>query len=355
MKERPDFVALLDALYASADDPAAWTPFLSSLCALTGTDNAALLIHDLRTGRPAVYWCHFHPAEAERYIAKYAALNPWMPTPEAKAPPGMVLRGEMFVSLEEVRETEFYREWGRKNDVVHSVALNLGIAEGRFTYLALNSGEKTGPITERAVRLLERLGPHVQRVVRIQTRMAEAATFAEALERTAGAVFFVSARGRLLGVTPSAQELLGRGTVVQVDGAGRLVGGDRRSSGRLSEALAKVGQGQNYATSVLPEGHLAVISRLGGPRRVITVIDPRKSSGGVELAGAAFGLTPAEIRLVGALMEAGTLSDAARALGISRETAKTQLRAVFARTGTVRQADVVRIVCSVGLLSHFRA
>lgn len=55
-----------------------------------------------------------------------------------------------------------------------------------------------------------------------------------------------------------------------------------------------------------------------------------------------FGLTPAETRL--ALLIAGghSLIESAQALGISHNTAKTQLRGIFAKTQTNRQADLLR-------------
>ena len=57
-----------------------------------------------------------------------------------------------------------------------------------------------------------------------------------------------------------------------------------------------------------------------------------------------FHLTPAEARLASALASGMDLREASRMLDIGRETARTQLRAVFAKTGTTRQADLVRTV-----------
>ena len=54
---------------------------------------------------------------------------------------------------------------------------------------------------------------------------------------------------------------------------------------------------------------------------------------------AAFGLTAAEARLAARLASGDGINAAAIALGISRETARTQLRAVFAKTNTHRQAE----------------
>jgi DNA-binding CsgD family transcriptional regulator len=63
---------------------------------------------------------------------------------------------------------------------------------------------------------------------------------------------------------------------------------------------------------------------------------------------AAFGLTAAEAKLAGALASALGINAAAAALGVSRETARSQLKAVFAKTNTRRQAELA------GLLARLR-
>jgi FixJ family two-component response regulator len=52
-----------------------------------------------------------------------------------------------------------------------------------------------------------------------------------------------------------------------------------------------------------------------------------------------------------AVIEIGGLPKVARTLGISETTVKTHLHRVFAKTGTDRQADLVRLVA--GFVSPF--
>ena len=55
-------------------------------------------------------------------------------------------------------------------------------------------------------------------------------------------------------------------------------------------------------------------------------------------------LTPGEARVLGAIVEAGGVPEAARALGVSETTVKTHLCHVFDKTGTKRQAELVKLV-----------
>jgi DNA-binding CsgD family transcriptional regulator len=66
---------------------------------------------------------------------------------------------------------------------------------------------------------------------------------------------------------------------------------------------------------------------------------------------AGFGLTAAEARLAARLASGDGINAAAIALGISHETVRTQLSAVFAKTNTHRQAELAALVTRLGLSS----
>ncbi|HEX6841154.1 MAG TPA: helix-turn-helix transcriptional regulator [Stellaceae bacterium] len=53
-------------------------------------------------------------------------------------------------------------------------------------------------------------------------------------------------------------------------------------------------------------------------------------------------LTPAEARLVSALLDGARLQDYTERTGVSINTVKTQLKSVFEKTGQMRQSDLIR-------------
>jgi DNA-binding CsgD family transcriptional regulator len=57
-----------------------------------------------------------------------------------------------------------------------------------------------------------------------------------------------------------------------------------------------------------------------------------------------FGLTSAEAKLASLIAEGISVEKAAEALEISRETARNQLKAVFAKTATHRQSELVALL-----------
>jgi DNA-binding CsgD family transcriptional regulator len=68
---------------------------------------------------------------------------------------------------------------------------------------------------------------------------------------------------------------------------------------------------------------------------------PRPSS---SLLSKAFGLTSAEAKLASFIADGTSLEDAARELAISRETARSHLKVVFAKTDTHRQSELVALL-----------
>lgn len=57
-----------------------------------------------------------------------------------------------------------------------------------------------------------------------------------------------------------------------------------------------------------------------------------------------YGLTPAESTLTLKLLDGLTVDEAAEELSISRNTARCQLRATFAKTGVTRQTELLRLL-----------
>jgi DNA-binding CsgD family transcriptional regulator len=70
---------------------------------------------------------------------------------------------------------------------------------------------------------------------------------------------------------------------------------------------------------------------------------PPDAQDGADTVAAAFGLTPAETRLLASLFTGHTLAETAATLGIGGTTAKTHLEHIFLKTGVTRQAELMRL------------
>ena len=73
------------------------------------------------------------------------------------------------------------------------------------------------------------------------------------------------------------------------------------------------------------------------------------------LAGMQLGLSPAEGRLITALVAGQNINEYAEAIGVSKNTVKTQMRQIFNKTGYNRYTDIVRAVAGNPLLKFLDA
>lgn len=84
---------------------------------------------------------------------------------------------------------------------------------------------------------------------------------------------------------------------------------------------------------------------------LLFVIDPANRAGiPVTWIMDAYRLTRAEARVAIAVSTGNTIAETAAQLGLSPNTVKTHLRHVFSKTGTGRQAELARLMASIGLL-----
>jgi DNA-binding CsgD family transcriptional regulator len=65
-----------------------------------------------------------------------------------------------------------------------------------------------------------------------------------------------------------------------------------------------------------------------------------------EVIAKPYKLTPTELRVLFAIVQEGGVPKVSDAMGISASTVKTHLRRLFAKTGTDRQADLVKLVAA---------
>lgn len=120
--------------------------------------------------------------------------------------------------------------------------------------------------------------------------------------------------------------------------------GPRRSS---LLALRSARSSRSLVLSVVPAEHQAT-EHLDAAA-VVYIIDPNLDTlKQLQPVCALFGLSPVETRLVCLLTAGQTLQDAAKAMRIKDQTARSYLKQIFLKTDTRRQPDLVRVMlCSL--------
>ena len=187
-----------------------------------------------------------------------------------------------------------------------------------------------------------------------------------AINQIAAGIFLVRRSGEIAYANTAARTLLDQKNIVrEVDGVLTIL--DRAAEKAFREALTDAASGDG------PEhgpGFTVALSARDASRFVAHVLSlavgQRQEVGSKLDAVAAvflhqadiqtptlfeavaqhFKLSPSELRVYLAIVEVGGVPEVAAVLGVSEETVRTHLKHVFAKTGTNRQADLVRLIAS---------
>lgn len=119
-------------------------------------------------------------------------------------------------------------------------------------------------------------------------------------------------------------------------------------SGGRSVPLSTLWNGYPAAAHVLPLHHKARDFFESDGVIIVLASSANASLPDADLLRLMFDLTPAEARLTRTLLEGVTISDAARRYKVAPATARRQLASVFAKTGSNRQVDLMRLLLGVG-------
>ena len=362
--------ALIGLIYDCTVEPDRWPETMHEVCDDLGCFLGAIYRVDL--DKPRVAFLRQWNAQLDR-LALLEKIGPdlaglYQVTQAVRSQPidePLVL--SRHVSREAWVQTRYYTEWAKPRGVCDSIQTMVLREPGRIGVFAANRHEAVGPVSDREVAISRLLAPHIRRAVTISDlldlKRLEAQALGSTLDRLAAGVVVVGEGSRILHANHSARRMFATGGPVRsvggrlsAPGAGagaelaRVIDLARRdesgigasgigvplvdsSAGPAVAHVLPLARG-DLRTRLLPQATAAVF---------VTGIDHAPPAEIGALA-AAFGLTPAETRVLERLLRGMSLVETAAALGIAGQTAKTHLSRVFAKTGTSRQPDLVALV-----------
>ncbi len=188
-----------------------------------------------------------------------------------------------------------------------------------------------------------------------------AARMAETLDALKVGVVLASADSRILHANRAAQEMMrDRGPLRDCGGVLQAEGGAASAEIRaaIRHAARSVSgiRASGLAVRLTGEGEVPVVARVlplaGGDVEVAAVvavfINPVvDEAASAQAVTAAFGLTPAETRVLGRVLSGSSLAEAAAELGVATSTARTHLDSIFAKTGVSRQSQLLRLAAQI--------
>lgn len=371
MPEDRNLIETIDRIYSAAADPTQWQGTLDAIAGLYPGGHSSLIIHDLaaQSGNCAVYsgWA---PQSIRSYNEYYGARNPRF-SQLTGWPVGVAAISESMLDRATLFKTEFYHDFLRPLDLPDGLGVTLSRDHLRFVRLSVLYPEATAKDQDRNVQLIQRLTPHLQRAIEINRRLALANVRIEAAEgslnRIGHGIFIVNGAGLIVFANTAAEQIVRDDDGIGISRCGQLKATSSEDSARLArlilgaanptdgtldrmEAILSVQRPsarRPYNLLIVPLRPSRFAVQFGEGFVAIFVSDPE---GGrlpsLDLVAQSFGLTGAEMRLLGVLLAGNGLVEAAKVLKVSPHTAKTHLRSLFDKMNCSRQADVIRIVAS---------
>jgi DNA-binding CsgD family transcriptional regulator/PAS domain-containing protein len=362
--------ALIGDIYDAAFDPASWPDVLHQVAGFVGGSGGALFAQDTVSQMGNSYYdVGVDPHYRESYFNTYIKFNP-MNAACAILDIGDVISNSSVVPHTEFLETRFYKEWVQPQGWIDNV---VGAIERSPTSTALVTvfrHQRDGLADEGARQRLRLLVPHLRRAVVIgkviDYQKAETATLADTLDGLAAGAFLVDAAARIVRVNAAGYAMLGAGELFRAIN-GRLVAIEPQAERTLADIVATAASGgaaigikgiavplttnsgQDYVAHVLPLTSGAR-RKAGTSYAAVAAIFVHKAALDVhsplELLARRFRLTPSELQVLLAVVEVGGAPKVAETLGIAENTVKTHLRRLFEKTGTTRQAELVKLVAA---------
>lgn len=358
--------AVIGEIYERCLDPARATEVGRTIEKALDIGSSIHFVTERRTGRMVrlLSASENFDADARRdYAAHYHDRNVWFQR-ALPHPPPLVRRGEELIEERDFLRTEFCADWCSRVDIFHMIGCTYSLPSGLVGGSGLHRTRHQGAFTDEDKRLYAMLMGHFARAVGLSLRLgqdaARDALSPEIVEALKLGVILVQADRRVVQANRVAELILAqRQWLTIVDGRLRTVhhGSLGPFAWRIA-AAAQTGAGVGLdAGTVLrlraPGGHALPV--LIAPFRVAEgvwgslqptaalVFHSPDSASATQAAtiSAVYDLSPAEGRLVALLVPGRSLIESAREAGISINTAKTQLKSVFARTGFSRQSELI--------------
>lgn len=371
MSDSSRLLELVGDVYDAALDAELWPDVLQKSCAFVGGSMANLFSHDsIRNSANRFYSWGDDPHYSRLYMEKYAALNPLFPA-GMFFPTGQIYGQADIIPHAELQQSRFYKEWMKPQGYIDFVGCNLEKSATSVAPLAVIRHERDGYVDDAARNRMGALVPHVRRALLIgkviDLNKVEASALADTLDGLAAGLFLLDAASRLVHANVSGHRMLAneRDDVVLRAVSGRISAIDPTAERALQETFAACGagdagvgergiavplsaaSGELYVAHVLPLTS-AQRRRAGVSHAAVAAMFVRKATvdapSSMEAFSARFNLSAAELRVLLAIVNLGSVAEVAEVLGIGAGTVRSHLHRLFEKTGARRQADLVKLV-----------
>lgn len=365
---------LIDLLYEAVVEPNGWTLFLQGFSDALHGHAAILFTQDYQSAAvPFFAAVRSDPAVGQSYQDHYVSVNIWMRR-EENLRTGRAVTDQLLATDDELRGSEFYNDWLRPQHPFHALG---GVVRRQGSFVSKISVLRPhdhGPYGTEEFALYRGIAEHLGRALDMQERLGhlsvQRAASEETLHHLTVGVLLLDTDRRILFANRAAEAICSGDDGLAI--AGRALRAarpcDDRTLQQLLEESVLTGKGAGFGTggmlyvarrsgrrpyslAVSPIAPSASLILAGEPATVVFITDPEtKAEVTPDALQRLYGLTNAEARLLAKLIDGEKLQDYAERNSVTMNTVRTQLAHIFSKTGTNRQAELVRLCLANPLL-----
>jgi DNA-binding CsgD family transcriptional regulator len=370
---------LLEALYGAAVNPERWEEALQRTVDLVGGCAGTHMDFIDDDGpqyavKGAVGW-DLAGAMADPTFPEWAQIDPWSPA-RFNDPEDVVVQATKHVPAETYLASAFHNEYIGLYGADWRDLLGFGprLRDGARSIFSVYRWSKHDDFTASELELMNQLRPHMLTAFKTESRFGRLLKLTESLEASLeardDAVIVLDRRSRIAFCNRRANRLFeGPDPVLRVRNGvlhlhepeldrrfHKLIAASLSSRAAIEDCLRAGGamawtdsvSEQRYALCVTPNLQVIAPDHQPGlrsdPIAVISISDFRPRADRIAArVQAAFGLTTAERNLLARLLTGATLAGVCEETGVSMNTVRSQLKAIFRKTDTGSQAELIRI------------
>lgn len=356
--------ALLDLIYEAAAVPETWPRVLERLGEIARTRYMALWALDVDRRITFTATDAYRPV-VEGYAAAAGRYdNPRPRRALATGHAGFLSDLEVSTRAELDRDA-IYRDLIFPAGLRYTSGTVIPVPTADILVFDVARGDEHGAFAREELEALDAYRPHLARAAllahRLGLRASSGAT--EALQLVGLPAAALTSTGRVVVANPLFEQLAPRVSAGALD---HVQIASKPANEALKQALGAAAAEAGFASRSIPipaaDGEPALIAHLVPVRHaahdifaraefllVLTaVVAPDAPL--TEMLHGLFDLTPAEARVARALATGLSIEEISVKSAISRETVRTQLKGVMAKTATTRQADLVRLLAGASPL-----
>lgn len=266
---------------------------------------------------------------------------------------------EEVISPDERRRHPLWNEFYKKIGFTHYAVCHISRRGNGHLSLQVSRTPKQGPIEDGQRRVFRELARHWRNAATLSSALKSEGTrlLAGALDGLSLAAVVLDGFGRIVAMTPAAEKILCRGTLLRANSGGIAAAAAQESATLDAAVQGSLGnlwdagiasafpmRGRNGSSAHIRVSPLPRDNDIGFGAAAMIVID---KAGDPDCAPhtrpECFGLTPAETEVARAIISGRRATHIARERCVSIQTVRAQIKSIYAKAGLHSRAELMAL------------